>query len=161
MTFEQAVQFVLDREGGLVDHPSDPGGITNYGISLRAYPALGVDGIKNMSVTQARAIYRRDYWDKLQADKLPAKIRLTLFDSCVNMGLIGATRMLQSTIGMVPDGVIGPKTLAAALRADQDYLLERLTTQRILIYAGLKTFDTFGKGWVHRALMVFKESLKA
>ena len=130
--FEAAVKNVLESEGGLVDHPRDPGGITNMGISLRAYPYLGPDGIRNLTRAEAIYIYRRDYWDRVPAD-LPDDVRWMAFDSCVNHG-VGRTLAWLKT----------------------HRTLEALTAVRLRFYASLSTWDAFGKGWTRRIAHVLE-----
>ena len=150
MEFVKAVDFVLEREGGLVDHPSDPGGLTNFGISQRAYPDVD---IRNLTRDGASEIYRRDYWEKVSANQLPANIRLAVFDSAVNQGVTRAKKLLQKTLRITQDGIIGPKTI----KASQEYgsnLLPDYLAERSLHYASLSTFETFGRGWMRRLFHV-------
>src|SRR5579862_3236474 len=109
--FETAVDFVLTAEGGLVDDPSDPGGVTKFGISQRAYPNLN---IRELTIADAKALYRKDYWDRCSCDKLPAGIAFVVFDAAVNQGVSGSIRMLQRSLNVLEDGLIGPATLSAA-----------------------------------------------
>lgn len=147
MSFESAIPIILEHEGGLSEHPSDPGGLTKYGISQRAYPDLD---IRNLTVEQAKAIYRRDYWDKVKGDSLPEGISTLVFDSAVNQGVLRATRMLQRAVGVDADGIIGPRTLAAASRVNLRDFAVRFGVERALHYASLPTFPIFGKGWLRR-----------
>ena len=150
MQFEQAVEIILKNEGGLVDHPQDPGGVTNFGISLKAYPQLGREGIINMTASQAKEIYRRDYWDKLQCDKLPGMVRLGVFDFAVNSGVSQAVKTLQKVVGTTPDGVIGPKTINAAWTTKDVPI--NYAKERMRFYGKLTLFATFGLGWSLRVL---------
>jgi len=135
MSFDRAIGFTLRQEGGYVHDPTDPGGETNWGISQRAYPDLD---IKNLSRTDAIAIYRRDYWDTIRADELPPATAVALFDWHVHSGA-NAVRALQAIVGAGVDGVLGPMTLAAvkewaAARSDHD-LAARLCRERALYLA--------------------------
>jgi lysozyme family protein len=96
MSFEQSVAQVLRHEGGYVNDPNDPGGETKYGISKKAYP--NVD-IKNLTIDGAKAIYKRDYWDAINADSLPPAVRYAAFDTAVNMGVGIARRFVQESGG--------------------------------------------------------------
>ena len=124
--FDVAVEAILKSEGGLVDHPHDPGGLTNMGISLRAYPDLGREGIKNLTREEAIAIYKRDYWDRIPAH-LPDGLRWMAFDAAVNHGVSRALAWLEHY-----DNVV-------------DYAAARLD-----FYTGLSTWNSFGRGWTRR-----------
>ena len=147
--FESAVAFVLREEGGYVNHPNDPGGETNFGISKRAYPALD---IKGLTVEDAKAIYRRDYWDKVQGDDLPPAIATAVFDAAVNQGASVAIRLLQRALGLPVDGVLGPNTLKAAQDADADALVADFISWRLRRYAFTNQAQTFMRGWAKRML---------
>ena len=147
MGFDSAVELILEKEGGLANHPSDPGGVTKYGITQRDYPHLD---IPNITVDDAKAIYRKNYWDKIKGDSLPEGISTLVFDSAVNQGVSRATRMLQRAVGTDADGIIGPRTLAAASRANLRDFAVRFGVERALHYAGLPTFPIFGRGWMNR-----------
>ncbi len=146
--FRYAVEEVLRSEGGLVDDPRDPGGLTNYGISKRAYPSLD---IAKLTRDDAIAIYHRDYWLAAKCDQLPPALGVVVFDAAVNQGVSRAIQMLQSAIGVTVDGVIGPQTISRAKLAPKTALVA-FTTERILHYAGLPTWKTYGKGWTSRAI---------
>lgn len=147
MTFDDAVALVLGHEGGYVDHPSDPGGKTKYGISQRAYPHLD---IARLTVDDAIAIYRRDYWDRMRMDVLPDVVRADLFDTAVNSGPGTAARLLQRAVGVAEDGVIGAVTLAAVARFEPARLRARFNAVRLRFLTDLTTWSTFGRGWARR-----------
>lgn len=124
-SFEWAVKFVLDHEGGYVNDPSDPGGETKYGISKASYP--NVD-IANLTVDQAKAIYRRDYWKPVGAGAQPQDIALALFDFAVNAGVARAQRFWRDTGNY------------------RDFM-----AQRLRFYTRLTSlFAKYGAGWVNR-----------
>jgi lysozyme family protein len=154
MDFNTAVKFIIEREGGLVDHPDDPGGITKYGISLRSYPKLGRSGIINLTKAQAAAIYKRDFWDKARIGEFPAGLRLALFDAVVNLGVTAAVKILQKTLKVTVDGKLGPQTIGAAQQQNIDTLVAGLLTERIFYYLKIDQFDVFGRGWVDRLFRV-------
>lgn len=151
MTFETAVNFVLDREGGFVDDPNDPGGATNFGISQSAYPDLN---IKLITRENAADIYRQDYWDAMQLDNMPDVLRLTLFDGAVNQGKARATKMLQSILGIVQDGYIGPLTFAALKDKNARAIFTAYQGMRHDHYTQDIRWPSFGKGWSRRLLDV-------
>ena len=147
MSFQSALDLVLKWEGEYSDHPSDPGGETKYGITKRDYPHLD---IQNLTVEQAAIIYRANYWNGIKGDHLPEGISTLVFDSAVNQGVRRATRMMQRALNVDADGIIGPRTLAAASRANLLDFAVRFGTERALHYASLPTFSIFGKGWLRR-----------
>lgn len=144
--FLRALDIVLQHEGGYVDHPTDPGGETKYGISKRAYP---YEDIRGLTVDRAAVLYRRDYWDRCRCDELPWPLSLYVFDAAVNQGAVRAITTLQRTLDVRADGVIGPITLAKASNADES-VHARYMAERAVHYASLSTFDTFGRGWMRR-----------
>lgn len=148
----QSIEFVLRWEGGLVDDPQDPGGLTNYGISIKAHPELGVEGIRRMTAEHAARIYQDSYWTSLCCDDMPAGIDLALFDAGVNQGVQWATKALQSAAGVTPDGVIGPVSLRAVHSNVKD-VLDMFMVLRAYRYGTLSNlFPRFGKGWMKRLL---------
>lgn len=147
MSFHDAVTRTLAHEGGHVDHPSDPGGATRWGISQRAYPHLD---IASLTLAQAREIYRRDYWDALRLSELPDAIAAEVFDAAVNSGRRSAVVWLQRALGVNADGVIGPITLRAAREADPMAIVARFNGHRLSHLADLATWPTFGRGWARR-----------
>lgn len=160
--FQRCVAIVLKHEGGLVDHPRDPGGVTNFGISLRAAQGMGsladVDGdgdvdradIIGMTVPMARAIYRALYWNVVRADDLPPGVDLAVFDWAVNAGPLRAARGLQRALGVDVDGAIGPVTLRWARERDAREVIAEVCRLRLVHLRGLPTWGTFGRGWARR-----------
>ncbi len=146
-----SIKIVLHEEGGLVDNFADPGGLTNFGISQRAYP--NVD-IRNLTVEGATAIYVRDYWQPAHGNDLPWPLCLFVFDHAVNAGVGTAIRMLQALLGVKPDGAFGPASAAALAKADLQQLCESYLVGRIGYYLHLSTAGTFGVGWCGRVARV-------
>lgn len=152
MTFDQALTFVLSWEGGYSNHPDDPGGETNMGITKRSAEAHGYRGdIKSIHMSLVRRIYRA-YWDKCRCDDLPNHpLRLVVFDAGFNSGPGQSVKWLQTELNVKADGLIGPKTLAAlAAVRDLDDLALDLIQRRLNFLRSLKTWRTFGKGWSAR-----------
>lgn len=147
MDFDKAFGRVIGHEGGYVNDVRDPGGETKYGISKRAYPNVN---IRELTLDQAKEIYRRDYWDRLHLDELPDAIRYDLFDAAVNSGVSAAAKFLQRAAGTAADGVIGKMTISAANGMDPQRLDKRMAGYRLQFLCDLPTFPTFGKGWVRR-----------
>ncbi len=146
-TFPDCISHVLAAEGGLVNDPKDPGGVTKFGISQRSYPALD---IRALSLDDAKAIYQRDYWDKIQGERLPAGLDLLLLDHAVNAGPARAVRLLQSLVNVPEDGLMGPVTLGEIASADPQDLIARFSELRLDFYRGLPTWRHFGAGWTRR-----------
>ena len=151
MTFDEAFHELLGHEGGFVDHPSDPGGATRWGVTERVARAAGYTGhMRDFPVEQAKAIYRREYWDAVKADQLPAPVRYAVFDAAVNSGVRQSARWLQRAVGAADDGVIGPRTLALVNAADPHKLKAALLGVRLQFMTDLSTWPAFGKGWARR-----------
>lgn len=154
MSFERAVEIVLELEGGYVDDPHDPGGRTKWGISQSAYPEMD---IANLTRAQAVTLYRQDYWNACKCSLMPWPWSLYVFDAAVNQGVRAAVTMLQRTLGVADDGVIGPKTLAALERASPERAL-RYMVARLMRYHALSTWDQYGAGWAYRLFRVVSEA---
>lgn len=147
MTFDQAFERLIGHEGGYVDHPADPGGETNYGISRRSYPG---EDIRGMTLERTKTIYLRDYWQKAGCDYVPEPMRFDLFDMAVNSGVGKAIKTMQEAVGAHPDGVIGPKTLMLLDAADPARLRARFNGLRLAFMADLPAWPRFGRGWAKR-----------
>lgn len=147
---------VLSHEGGYVNHPSDPGGETNMGISKRSYPK---ENIKGMTRARAAEIYRRDYWAPLRGDDLPTGLDLVAFDPAVNSGVSRGAKWLQAALGVTADGKIGPATLAAAHSSDVPAVINRACDLRLAWLRTLPTWKTFGKGWSRRVESIRETAL--
>jgi lysozyme family protein len=156
VSFNRAFELVIGHEGGYVDHPADPGGSTKFGISKRQYPN---EDIPNLTLERAKQLYRRDYWDAIKGDQLPAPLALCLFDMAVNSGVSQAIRTLQRAVDVHVDGILGPGTLGKALSMQPGILVTYLQAERLLFLMKLPTFQTFGKGWTRRVISTAIESL--
>jgi lysozyme family protein len=154
--FDRCLAEVLRQEGGFADDPRDPGGPTRFGVTRAVMSAaLGreasAEDVATLSRDEAAAIYRRSYWTPAGGAGLPEGLDLVAFDSAVNMGPGTAARLLQAALGVTTDGVIGPRTLAAAASrpaADTIRAASELRRQR---YRSLAGFAAFGQGWLRRA----------
>ena len=146
-TFDALIDRVLSHEGGYVNDPRDPGGETKFGIAKRSYPNVDIKGLTR---EDAVAIYRRDFWTRVQGDELPPAVAFQVFDAAVNHGTGNAVRWLQRAAGVADDGIIGPQTVAAVKRADPTDLVLAFNAERLEFYAKLTTFDAFGRGWTRR-----------
>jgi lysozyme family protein len=152
--FEIAIPKVIKHEGGYVNDPKDSGGETKYGISKRAYPNLD---IKNLTLQNAKAIYKKDYWDRIKGDLIKSQeIAESIFDFAVNAGVKTASKMAQLVLDVKPDGIIGPKTLKALNNFNKDLFIASFTLAKIARYVYLCERNPknrkFFYGWVRRAL---------
>jgi len=151
MNFDAAVDHVLKSEGGYSDHAADPGGRTRYGITEAVARQVGYKGdMRELPLDLAKRIYKDRYWDTVKAEQLPPAVRYVVFDAAVNSGPGQAVKWLQRALGVVDDGVIGPKTLAAANAANPDALKMRMLGQRLRFMAGLANWPAFSRGWAIR-----------
>lgn len=153
--FETIMDHIFRHEGGYVDHPSDPGGATNMGVTigtLRDYRGAAVtkDDVRNLTKAEAREIYRKRYWDLISGDELPSGIDLCTMDSAVNSGPSRGAKWLQRALGVKADGRIGTVTLAAAESAEAAVIIERMCDDRMDFLRSLSTWGTFGIGWTRR-----------
>jgi len=164
--FQNAVTLLLEREGGLVDHPVDPGGITKYGISLRflkgVNPKATAQDICVLTVDEAIRLYRQHFWQSCRLAELPEDLATKMLLACVNMGAHAATLCLQRAIRTVAcqalvheDGRMGPHTISAALKLPQDFLLVALRAELAghyrLLVARNPALSAFLPGWLSRA----------
>jgi lysozyme family protein len=158
MTFDEAFHELLGHEGGYSDHPDDPGGETMWGVTEAVAKANGYYGpMKDLPVDFAKAIYKKDYWDKVRADAMPEFIRYALFDAAVNSGPEQAIQWLQRTVGETVDGKLGPKTLAAVAKADPEAVEARMLGYRLLFMTDLKNWRSFNRGWAKRIAQLLIE----
>lgn len=158
--YAPALALVLAHEGGYTDHPRDPGGPTNKGITQRVYDAyrknrgLKTQSVKLITASEVTQIYQTNYWRLMRGDSLPDGVDYAVFDFAVNSGVGRAIEFLQKLIGVTPDRVIGDMTIQAVLAACKDdkciKLIIDLCQKRIDFLKTLSTFDVFGKGWTSR-----------
>lgn len=164
-TYDEALRELLESEGGYSNHPSDPGGPTNFGITIFDYrlyvnPNGTAADVKAMSADTAKAIYRAKYWHKMRCDELPAGLDYSVFDFGVNSGVSRSAKYLQALVGVDQDGIIGDKTLAAVKGHNAAVLIARLNDNRLAFLKALKTWPVFGKGWNTRVVKVKAISLR-
>ena len=159
--FDKAFELLIGNEGGYVNNQKDPGGETNWGITKTVAVANGYAGdMRTMPKETAKGIYKKMYWDRLQCDQLPFVVAFQLFDAGVNHGNSQAVKFLQRALSVVDDGVIGAKTIAATNSLDDLQIVALFNAERIEFYSSLKTFSTFGKGWVRRVASNMKLAAK-
>ena len=155
---DAAIRKILAHEGGYVNDPKDSGGPTNKGITLatfRRYINRGgtIADLKALTTAQAIAVYKRQYWDAVQADALPSGVDYAVADFAVNSGPSRAAKYLQAVVGVVQDGRIGPATIAATKKMGADDVINRLSDDRLAFMRrirGGKDWAHFGRGWTTR-----------
>ncbi|MGE7418565.1 glycoside hydrolase family 108 protein [Methylobacterium tarhaniae] len=163
-TFERALALVLKHEGGWSDDPTDPGGATNLGVTIGTLslwlgrPATKAE-VRALTVATVAPIYRRNYWDKIQADALPPGLGYALFDFAVNSGPRRAVIGLQRALDVADDGRLGPVTLAALQGRDVPALIGALSDGRLAFLRALSTWPRFGRGWARRVEEMRKAAL--
>lgn len=155
MNFDKAFQIVVGHEGGYVNHPDDPGGETKFGISKRSYPNVN---IKDLTLAQAKDIYKKDFWDVAKCDELPAPIRYPLFDGAVISGVRQSIKWLQEAVNSKPDGVIGPNTLVAIKFRDPQETAKKMLGKRLTFMTRLNIWPSFGRGWAARIANILETS---
>jgi lysozyme family protein len=161
--FETSLALVLEHEGGYVNHPKDPGGATNFGVTQAVYSAYRkTQGKPNQSVkfittAETRAIYKFQYWDRVRGDLMPLGLDYAVFDFAVNSGVGRASKYLQAVLGVAQDGQIGARTLAAI--QSPKATIFALCARRMSFLRNLGTFLTFGKGWTRRVTGVRAKAL--
>ena len=167
--FDKCLQIILHHEGGYVNHPEDPGGMTNLGVTKRVYEdwvgyAVSEHTMQHLTEEDVAPIYKKNYWDRIKGDDLPEGLNLCVFDFGVNAGTGRAAKYLQTMIGTVVDGGIGPMTIRAldehvSLIGLQE-TIEQYQENRQRYYEKLKTFKTFGRGWTRRVTETTMSAMK-
>lgn len=158
MSFDHAVAFVLKWEGGLVDDPNDPGGLTKYGISKRAHPG---EDIANLTVARATEIYRFEYWLRARCEQMPWPVALGVFDMAVNAGVRAAIRCLQRAVGEADDGIYGPRTDIAVNGRDPVRVARDVAVERVRYYSALPGWARYGHAWTKRTVDAVVASVTA
>ena len=157
--YDKCLETILHHEGGYVNHPKDPGGITNMGVTKRVYEEwvgheVSEQDMKDLTEDDVIPIYKKNYWDRIKGDKLPDGLDLCVFDFGVNAGTGRAAKYLQKMIGTTADGGIGPNTLKALKSYVKENglveTIEKYQSNRQKYYESLSTFETFGRGWTNR-----------
>jgi lysozyme family protein len=162
--FAKALKLVLKYEGGYVNHPNDPGGPTNKGITLATYRRYinskgTVENLKAITDQQVAKVYRKQYWDAVKGDDLPDGVDFAAFDFAVNSGPGRSAKFLQAVVGATVDGKIGPVTIAAVKAKPATEVITDLIAKRLRFLKALKTWKTFGRGWSARVASVQKEAM--
>jgi len=157
--FKSALDHVLKSEGGFVNHPKDPGGMTNLGCTKAVWeeyvghPVSEAD-MRALAPELVSPLYKRKYWDKVAGDDLPSGLDYAVFDAAINSGPGRAAKWLQELVGVTADGSIGPGTLAAVAAFSPSELISQYNDKRLQFLEALPTFAIFGKGWSNRVSSV-------
>lgn len=162
--FEKALAAVLVHEGGFVNNPHDPGGMTNLGCTKQTWEEwvghpVGEKAMRDLTPADVAPLYKRKYWDKIQGDELPNGVDYVVFDCAINSGPGRAVKFLQGCVGADMDGALGPKTLAAVKATDAKSLVEDYSKRRLSFMMDLPTWANFGKGWGRRVSEVQQTAL--
>lgn len=165
--FEKCLEMLLVHEGGFVNHPQDPGGMTNLGVTKQVWEEwVGHDvnekEMRNLTPTMVAPLYKRKYWDVCRADELVSGVDYCVFDIAVNSGVGRAIKILQSCVGATPDGGFGSITAALVKEAEKnpERLISLISAKRLEFLQSLKSFPVFGKGWSRRTAEVKEKALE-
>lgn len=153
--WDSCFAMVIKSEGGFVNNPKDPGGMTNLGVTRTAW-----QGYLNRDVTEAemraltpemvKPFYKALYWDRIKGDMLPPGVDYAAYDLAVNSGPHKAAQYLQEIAGVPVDGMIGPKSLEAIKSCNAEETADAICDMRLDFLKKLSTFGTFGRGWTDR-----------
>ena len=157
--FDKCFALIIGNEGGFVDNPKDPGGMTNLGVTRRNWEVyLNRDvtetEMRGLTPEIVKPFYKSLYWDKIKGDQLPAGIDYAAFDFAVNSGVSRAIKILQQIAGVLVDGSLGPKSMEAIKSCNSKQTVESICGMRLDFLKRLPTFETFGKGWSRRVAEV-------
>ncbi len=159
MNFDQAFDLLIDHEKGFQDEYNDRGNWTSgvvgkgelkgtkYGITAMTYPHLD---IRNLSLEDAKDIYKRDWWDAMCCDDIDPELAFQMFDGAVNSGRGNAVRWLQRALGVADDGDMGPVTVVTLNKEDPKNVILLYNVERLEFLAKISTFNHNGRGWVRR-----------
>jgi len=164
--FDQCLALMLKHEGGFVNHPQDPGGITNLGVTKRVWEewlgrTVSEKEMRSLTPQMVTPLYKRKYWDAIRGDELVRGVDYVVFDVAVNSGPGRAIKILQDCVGVTVDGGLGPRTLAAIKIAEQDpkQLINLYCDKRLEFLMSLRTFVTFSRGWINRVADVQEKAI--
>lgn len=162
INYEESLRRVLASEGGYTNHPSDPGGPTNFGITIGDYrhyvnPSATAADVRAMKVDEAKTIYRARYWDAQRCDELPSGVDYAIFDYGVNSGIGRSGKVLRRCLKLTDQSsVVTDAVIAAATTANAKDLISAICDERLRFLKSLKTWPVFGAGWGERVGMVRK-----
>lgn len=164
--WQPCMDWVFKMEGGFVNNPTDPGGATNRGITIgeleqfRGHPVT-VDDVRNLTVDEASKIYYHDYWHANRCDEMPPGLNLAFYDACVMSSAVRMRKLLQQSLGVTPDGIIGNDTMSAIRRrVDVENIIVDFCHSRLQYLKSLPTWPTFGGGWTRRVNDTMDEAIR-
>lgn len=165
---DRAIAHTLKEEGGFVNHPKDPGGMTNLGVTKRVWEEwvghpVDEKGMRALQPADVTPLYQRKYWNATKCSELPSGLDICVFDTAVNSGPGRAIKLLQQCLGVSADGAIGPATITAASQfkgSSLIMLIEDYCSARQSYLISLPTFATFGKGWTARVSRLKEHATK-
>ncbi len=163
--FDKCLDMLLSHEGGFVDHPDDPGGMTNLGVTKKVYDEwIGRESteqeMRDLTPEDVGPIYKKNYWDRVKGDLLPSGVDWCAFDWAVNSGKSRPSKAIQRAVGATQDGAIGPATIGLIMEKDPEEIINYVYGVRQDFYKGLKTFETFGRGWTRRNKETLHQALE-
>jgi lysozyme family protein len=163
--FDKCLEMLLSHEGGFVNHPEDPGGITNLGVTKKVYDEwTGRESteqeMRDLTPEDVAPIYKKNYWDRVKGDSLPSGLDWACFDWAVNSGSGRPAKAVQRAVGATQDGAIGPQTLGLIMEKDPEEIINYVYGVRQDFYKSLKTFETFGRGWTRRNKETLHQALE-
>tara|TARA_B100001059_G_scaffold89524_1_gene88079 strand:+ start:163 stop:672 length:510 start_codon:yes stop_codon:yes gene_type:complete len=163
--FDKCLEMLLSHEGGFVNHPEDPGGITNLGVTKKVYDEwTGNESteqeMRDLTPEDVAPIYKKNYWDRVKGDSLPSGLDWACFDWAVNSGSGRPAKAVQRAVGATQDGAIGPQTLGLIMEKDPEEIINYVYGVRQDFYKSLKTFETFGRGWTRRNKETLHQALE-
>jgi lysozyme family protein len=153
--WQKSFELMLQSEGGYVNNPLDPGGRTNLGVTQAVWEnwvgrKVDEPEMRGLTAEKVEPLYKKNYWNAVRGDELPVGLDYLVFDFGVNAGAGRSIRLLQSAVGVTPDGGFGPITLNAVKSFEPAKLINNFSNEKVSFYKLLPTFSTFGKGWLNR-----------
>jgi len=161
--WDKSFDMVIAHEGGFTNDERDPGnklpdgrkGSTMLGCTQANWEKyigheVTQDDMKALKKEDVKPLYKKDYWDAVRGDDLPAGVDYAVFDFAINAGPAAARKMIQKALGVTADGSIGPATMKAIQEAEGKDLLDKFSHSKEAFYKSLPTFQTYGKGWLKR-----------
>lgn len=162
--WKRSFDLLLQSEGGYADHPSDPGGRTNLGVTQVAWESYvgrssNEKEMRALTREMVEPLYKRKYWDACRCDELPTGIDYLIFDFAVNAGVGRSVKTLQQSLGVIVDGAIGTITLRVANTENPIEIINKFSSAKEVFYRSLPTFAVFGGGWLNRVDRVKNEAI--
>lgn len=153
--FKKCLDIVLKHEGGFVDHPKDPGGATNFGITIKTLSEwrgrdVTVEDVRSLTKQEAAEIYLSRYWNRIRGDQLPPGVDLVVFSAAVLLGVRRASGILQSIVDAKTDGIIGQETLAKVASMDVEYVIDQFCDDWLDYLRSRPHWQEFQRGWTRR-----------